>query len=404
MPLIAGGALLTLNACGSDPGSAPTGDISTTGTLTSTTSVASGVIGTTGAGTTTTGDVGSTTTAGTGTTGNHDPSTTTGITATGAGGVTTGAGGSTSSTSDSGTTTGTGGVTSGGETATSTDGATTTTGSAGTTGGECTDDSPPAPPSEIQASIDRTWEEMTGELDGLTGARSRNASVANRMNLTLDEVMAAGGTLSVCVSWGSSSDPVSPELRDAIEAALSNGVNEWFKHLTGYDCFPYATIGVAVTAWAVTNRDLLEWEDGVVPIYVGAGDNDGLPPCPEQCSSLRQGLDSTFPNCEGGYTNHYDQVLHLQHGLGNTGFGESEGQWVDLDGFVNSTGGNLYHIWLHEFGHGIGFPDYYDWDTWGNGEDPPNSVMVAGRAIVVTEWDSWMMRRVWSELKPRWDP
>jgi hypothetical protein len=28
--------------------------------------------------------------------------------------------------------------------------------------------------------------------------------------------------------------------------------------------------------------------------------------------------------------------------------------------------------------------------------------MVAGRAIVVTEWDTWMLRREWSETKARW--
>jgi len=59
VPLIAGAVLLTLNACGSDPGSAPTGDISTTGTVTSTTGVAAIVTGTTGAVAMTTGDVGS---------------------------------------------------------------------------------------------------------------------------------------------------------------------------------------------------------------------------------------------------------------------------------------------------------------------------------------------------------
>lgn len=356
--------------------------------------------------------------------------TTTGMTTgmavdTGVGGSTTGVGGTTSTGGDTtsaglggslGSTTGdtmvsttTGGLTGmggvGGTTTTSTGGAETTTGSGGTmaTPVECTGEAPPSPPSEIQATIDRTWEEMSGQLGGLTGARSSNSSVENRMNLAIDQVMAAGGTLSFCVRWGSSSDSVSPELRSAIEDTLSRGVNEWFQYLVGYDCFPYPSVDVAVTGWATTNRDLLQWQDDAVPIYVTAGDGDGLPSCGDQCSSIRQGLDSAFPNCDGGYTNHYDQMLSLQDGLGNTGFGGNDGQWVDLDGYVGSTDGGLYHIWLHEFGHGIGFPDYYDWDAWGNGEEPPNSVMVAGRAIVVTEWDSWMMRRTWSEFKSRWD-
>jgi hypothetical protein len=67
--------------------------------------------------------------------------------------------------------------------------------------------------------------------------------------------------------------------------------------------------------------------------------------------------------------------------------------------------GSLYHIWLHEFGHGIGFPDYYDFSAWAPGVDAPKCVMNAGAATTVTEWDQWMFRRTWSELKAsgRWE-
>ena len=44
------------------------------------------------------------------------------------------------------------------------------------------------------------------------------------------------------------------------------------------------------------------------------------------------------------------------------------GAHVNHMGFTNTIAGTgLYHIWLHEFGHGIGFPDYYDWSTWAPG-------------------------------------
>jgi hypothetical protein len=254
----------------------------------------------------------------------------------------------------------------------------------------------------MQSTIDITWQEMAGELQGMQGARSSNYSMHTRTNMALDQLMAAGGTLSFCVRWGSASDPVSPELRDAIEETLARGVNEWFQHLTGYDCFPYAGVAVSVTGWAALDREQLQWEDGGVPIYVGPGDNDGLPRCPSECYTLEQRVGSQFSDCEGGYSNHFDQELRLQDGLGNTGFGTDFGQHVDLDGFVNSTSGGIYHIWLHEFGHTIGFPDYYDWSSWGSGEAPV-SVMVAGRALQVTDWDAWMLRRTWSELKSRWD-
>jgi hypothetical protein len=53
-------------------------------------------------------------------------------------------------------------------------------------------------------------------------------------------------------------------------------------------------------------------------------------------------------------------------------------------------------------GHGFGFPDYYNWSTWAPGVASPNSVMVAGRSATVTEWDTWMVRHLWTQLKSRW--
>lgn len=81
------------------------------------------------------------------------------------------------------------------------------------------------------------------------------------------------------------------------------------------------------------------------------------------------------------------------------------GQHVDRQGFTDRVTGSLYHIRLHEFGHGIGFPDYYDWSAWAPGVAAPKCVMNAGAATTVTEWDKWMFRRTWSELRERgrWD-
>lgn len=66
---------------------------------------------------------------------------------------------------------------------------------------------------------------------------------------------------------------------------------------------------------------------------------------------------------------------------------------------MNSVDQTTQHIFSHEVGHGFGFPDYYNWSTWAPGVPAPPSIMVAGAQQRVTDWDSWMLRRTWTELK-----
>jgi hypothetical protein len=46
------------------------------------------------------------------------------------------------------------------------------------------------------------------------------------------------------------------------------------------------------------------------------------------------------------------------------------------------------------------FPDYYNGSEW-TSVASPNSVMVAGRATLVTDWDTWMFRHTHNQLKSR---
>jgi hypothetical protein len=256
----------------------------------------------------------------------------------------------------------------------------------------------------MQETIDITWQEMTGELEGTTGARDSGGAIQNYDNWALDHVMGGKGTLNFCVRWDSD-EPVSATLRDQVEDALERGVNAWFSALNGYDCFPYQNIDVKVSGWATFDRSTFEWEDdNVVPLYINQL-GDGAPACPTDCSRYAHpDGDYQFPDCEGGSANRWDQELWLTEDYDSPN-GWAWGQHVDRQGFTDRVTGALYHIWLHEYGHGIGFPDYYDWDAWAPGIDAPACVMNAGAAIDVTEWDKWMFRRTWSELRAsgRWD-
>src|SRR5690606_28490291 len=109
---------------------------------------------------------------------------------------------------------------------------------------------------------------MTRAFQGRTGARPTSAGATPFRNVTLDQLLAASGSLRFCVRWESNA-AVSATLRDQIEQALVRGVNEWFSKLEGYDCFPYGDIPVEVTGWATADRNLLDWDDDSVRIDVG---------------------------------------------------------------------------------------------------------------------------------------
>ena len=206
-------------------------------------------------------------------------------------------------------------------------------------------------------------------------------------------------TLRFCVRWDSSRS-VDASTRDQIGPALQRNINEWFTELIGYDCWPYTgEIPVVVTGWAVRDSSLLQWSDDSVPIYVNDIREDA-PQCAEACGRFfHQESGYTYPDCSGGFANHYDMSIWLTDGFGG-GVGGDWGQRVSPNTFLGSiTGTNM--IVIHEMGHGFGFPDYYNWDVWAPGVAAPNSVMVAGAAQTVTDWDRWMIRHLWSELKSR---
>jgi hypothetical protein len=278
-------------------------------------------------------------------------------------------------------------------------------GSAGSSGAAgnatCTGAEPPA---SMKETIDLTWKEMTGGFAGKAGARNVNGAIQEYPNWALDNVMRSKGSINFCVRWDSD-EPVSATLRDQVEDALERGVNAWFSALSGYDCFPYQSIAVKISGWAAASRATFQWEDDAhVPLFINQV-SGGAPTCPQACNGYAHSDPGyQFPNCAGGFANRFDQELWLTEAYDSPN-GWAWGQHVDREDFVARVTGPLYHIWLHEFGHGIGFPDYYDWNVWAPGVSAPTCVMNAGTASTVTEWDKWMFKRTWSELRKsgRWD-
>ncbi len=299
--------------------------------------------------------------------------------------------GGTGGVASSGGSTGTGGEGTGG--APTSDG-----GSPGTGGspGECIINSPP---SEHVQTIEATWDEMTGQISG-NGARPPNASILNFDNSIMDQIFENDGTLNYCVRWESNAT-LSATNRDKLEDALERNINQWIDQLEGQDCFPYDHIPVKVVGWAAMNRSSFGWADNEHPglMYIGDDSFESAPQCAQACGRFfNKQPGYQYPSCSGGRANHYDMSLWLTAGM-NGGAGGDWGQRIGQEYFIGAIDQSTIHILSHEMGHGFGFPDYYNWGSWFPGLAPPHTIMNAGASAQITDWDTWMMRRLWSELK-----
>ncbi len=305
-----------------------------------------------------------------------------------------------------GTFSGSGGVSSsGGQSASggeSGDGGSDSTGSGGTgSGGSPASCTTSAPPSQYVQTLNATWQEMTGQLAGQgAGARPAQASILNFRNSILDQIFETNGTLNFCVRY-ESTVTLSATNRDKLVAALERNLNEWIDQIEDYDCFPYDHVPVKVVGWAAMSRATFGWQDGEHPglMYIGDDSFESAPQCAQACGRFfHRQAGYQYPDCQGGRANHYDMSLWLTEGMSG-GAGGDWGQRVGRGYFIGAIDQTTLHILSHEMGHGFGFPDYYNWSTWVPGVPAPHSIMVAGAASSVTQWDTWMMRRLWSEMK-----
>lgn len=213
-------------------------------------------------------------------------------------------------------------------------------------------------------------------------------------NFGWDQVMATGGAINYCVRWDSR-NAVSAGTRDAIEAKLQDQYDVWFDQMAGWSEWPFERIEVEVVGWAAYDRNLLQWSDDAVDVYIGDIREDA-PQCDEDCGRFFH-QDGTYPDCPGGYDHHYDQSLWLTQGMGG-GAGGDWGQRMGQEYFTNALGSSQITIYLHELGHTFGLDDFYDWTPTGQ----CCFIMKAGSSSTVTEFDQWMLRDWWRHLKSRY--
>ncbi|WP_030105449.1 hypothetical protein [Actinoalloteichus caeruleus] len=243
------------------------------------------------------------------------------------------------------------------------------------------------PPAHLRQPLQEVWDHVEATYPDLHGFR----------NYGWDQVMANGGYLNFCVRWDSSR-PVSEELRDRIHETLRRQYRKWTDVMLdngqGHNAWPYTEVPVTVVGWAVRDRDTLRWDDDSVDIYVN-DIREGAPQCAEECGRFFN-QDGDYSRCPGGTARHYDQSLWLTEGMSG-GAGGDWGQRMGSEYFVDSLDAENVTILLHEIGHTFGLDDFYDWTPTGVSE----FIMRAGSSPHITEFDGWMLRDFWRNVKHR---
>lgn len=125
-------------------------------------------------------------------------------------------------------------------------------------------------------------------------------------------------------------------------------------------------------------------------------DADGIPQCDEGCGRFFH-QDNDYSQCAAGADHHYDMSLWLTEGM-DGGAGGDWGQRVGSEYFIEAMETDSVHIHLHELGHTFALDDFYDWTPTG----VTNFIMLAGSAMEITEFDQWMVRDWWRNLKSRY--
>jgi hypothetical protein len=248
----------------------------------------------------------------------------------------------------------------------------------------------PEPPADIASKVEWLW----------TNKIKPTVTSGQGLNTFFDQLYATNdpGKFQVCIRWDSHS-ALTPEKRDCIENMLQRHMGQWTTSMKGYDGWPWDTVTLRVSGWAVYSASDLKWtaeENNNVPIYPGDVSFENAPQCPQACGRFfHTGKTETWSKCPGGVKNHYDFSSWHSDQMDGMGCGSNWGQRTKADATLSGCSGQMIII-SHEMGHGFYMPDFYDFTVPGGN---PKCVMVAGSASSPQPYDVWCIRRIYSELK-----
>ena len=240
-----------------------------------------------------------------------------------------------------------------------------------------------------------------------------------RRNTIFDQIVAGEGTINYVVRW-QSYRTLTLEQRQQFEKLVSDCINGWNDWLKGWDGWKYDHIDVKIVGWAVLDRSVLQdlqpdevVYDSLISDYDSTYDTsngvdtipDKLPSAPSEISRFDHFADSSY-SYPGGLDKRFDMYLWGTQGFPNIGgCGGDWGQRLSDTAYLNMLDGSGIHVLEHEIGHGFGMTDFYGGEGESNGFPPggfpggENSLMMAGSAMKITDFDGWMLRYMWSKIK-----
>lgn len=264
-------------------------------------------------------------------------------------------------------------------------------------------------PAEYQFPADWIWENR------ISAEKS-----TERRNTIFDQIIAGKGTINYVVKW-QSYKKLTLEQRQKFEKLVSDSINSWTKWLAGYENWCYDHIDVKIVGWAVIDEscildrqpDEIIYTD-TIP-YDSQYDNvpdrennpvpDKEPLAPSELSRFDHFAEPDYEYPDGP-DKRFDMYLWGTQGFPSIGgCGGDWGQRLSDDAYINMLDGENIHVLEHEIGHGFGMTDFYGGEGESDGFPPggfpngENSLMMAGSATKITDFDGWMLRYMWTKIK-----
>ncbi len=264
-------------------------------------------------------------------------------------------------------------------------------------------------PSEYQSAADWIWTNRIVAENSLGSSNSR-------WNSMFDQIIDGKGTINYVVRWHSTKT-ITLEQRQKLEDALDNCINEWTDWLVGYENWPYEHVDVNIVGWAVTDKSLLlDLQDDeivytdTVEYVIQPGESNEIPTtmanAPSELSRFDHFADESY-EYPGGLDKRFDQYLWATQGFPDYGgCGGDWGQRLSDNYYIGiAEGTSTYHVQIHELGHGFGITDFYGGEGESDGYPPGGfpgngtSIMMAGSSSVITDFDGWLLRYMWTKIK-----
>ena len=262
-------------------------------------------------------------------------------------------------------------------------------------------------PAEYQYAADWIWQN-----------RIKREQSTVRRNTLFDQIVAGKGTINYVVKW-QSYKTVTYEQRQKFEKILSNCINAWNDWLAGYENWPYEHIDVKIVGWAVIDKScLLDLHDDEVVYtntkyydaqYDTSNGRDTIPDREPYAPSELSRFDHFAENgyeYPGGLDKRFDMYMWATQGFPDIGgCGGDWGQRLSDTAYLGMVQNGSLHVLEHEIGHGFGMTDFYGGEGESDGFPPggfpggENSIMMAGSAAKITDFDGWMLRYMWSKIK-----